>query len=63
MNGNNDEYKGNPNEIELRLRQLEKRMEFYDKRWRIMKRILICVFFIWLLLFLVGVIQFVSSGF
>ncbi|RCX17690.1 hypothetical protein DFP94_10849 [Fontibacillus phaseoli] len=63
MNGNNDEYKGNSNEIELRLNHLEKRMEFYDKRWRIMKKILISVFFIWLLLFLVGVIQFVSSGF
>ncbi|MNE26959.1 hypothetical protein D3C76_227770 [compost metagenome] len=62
MNDNNDENNGNSNKIEPRLNHLEKRMDLYDKKRKNIKVVLIIIFSIWLLLFLVGVIQFIRGG-
>lgn len=46
---------------EQRLSNLEKRMDSHDKKWRIIKNVLIVIFVIWLILFLIGLTQFLIS--
>ncbi|MCT2194769.1 hypothetical protein ACL02P_17345 [Paenibacillus sp. MB22_1] len=49
-------------EIEQRLNELEKRLYSQDKRWKVIKNILVIIGSVWLALVLIGVIQFISSG-
>lgn len=49
-------------EIEERLNDLEKRLYSQNKRWKVIRNILLVIGLVWLALILVGVIQFMSSG-
>lgn len=49
-------------EMEERLNELEKRLYSQDKRWKVIRNILLVIGLVWLALILVGVIQFMSSG-
>jgi hypothetical protein len=49
-------------EMEERLNELEKRLYSQDKRWKVIRNILLVIGSVWLALILIGVIQFMSSG-
>lgn len=49
-------------EMEGRLNELEKRLYSQDKRWKVIRNILLVIGSVWLALSLIGVIQFMSSG-
>ncbi|MEC2345371.1 hypothetical protein P9H28_14915 [Paenibacillus barengoltzii] len=49
-------------EMEERLNELEKRLYSQDKRWKVIRNILLVIGLVWFALILVGVIQFMSSG-
>ncbi|MFL0557308.1 MULTISPECIES: hypothetical protein [Paenibacillus] len=49
-------------EIEERLNDLEKRLYSQNKRWKVIRNILLVIGLVWFALILVGVIQFMSSG-
>lgn len=59
MNYNNPE---DPNNFESRLNTVENQLSSLKKRWRLIKSLLFVIAALFLLFFLIGVVQFISGG-